>query len=641
MITFEIYDIETLNNLFTYTGYDYKNDKFYQFSICDWNNQCGELIDYLLKIKRVQIGFNNEAFDYHIIHELLLNKDLYVQMSGSHAANLLYQKAQEIIKEEKNKIIFDKDKFIHQIDLYKIWHFNNKAKSCSLKDIEIALNMHNVEEMPINHQKWCNEEDEECVLKYNKNDVIATYEFYKITLGKTENPLYKGKNKLDLRQKLNNKFNINCLNYNDIKIGEKLILKLYCDQTKKNINELKKKGGTVRSSVSLKDCIPNWANFESEEFNNLKNKIQNTVITDFENGFSDSILYHDIRLDYGMGGCHGCIKPGIYSINDTQLLVDQDVASLYPSLAVNLKLYPEQLGPEFSDIYNNNIVSVRLKEKLKSELEKDDVIIEGFKLAANGVFGKTGDEKSVLFDYLYFFKTTIAGQLFISLWIEKLSKAIPDIKFIQANTDGITYIINKDKLEIVNKITNELHDLTGLTIENNFYKKIIIRDVNNYLAIYENGKIKSKGCFEIDKEMHKDHSMRIVPIALREYFINNKPIVETIKNHKNIFDFCLRMKTRADCKGFYQYYKNGKLEYQLLPRTTRYYISKPSINSGVLLKNFSDNKKNSVNAGFMVTLFNKYEEKEINNYNIDYNFYIAETNKIINAIEDFQLNLFE
>ena len=141
--------------------------------------------------------------------------------------------------------------------------------------------------------------------------------------------------------------------------------------------------------------------------------------------------------------------------------------------------------------------------------------------------------------------------------------------------------------------------------------------------------------------MHKDHSMRIVPIALREYFINNKPIVETIKNHENIFDFCLRMKTRADCKGFYQYYKNGKLEYQLLPRTTRYYISKPSINSGVLLKNFSDNKKNSVNAGFMVTLFNKYEEKEINNYNIDYNFYIAETNKIINAIEDFQLNLFE
>lgn len=639
-LTYEIYDIETLNNLFTYTGFDCLTKEYVQFSICEWHNQCDELIYYLLNKKMIQIGFNNEGFDYLILHELLLNQELYSQMSGSTAANTLYQKAQQIIESEEKPKVFDKDKFIYQIDLFKIWHFDNKSRRTSLKDLEVVLNMPNVEEMPINHRKWCTPEDELVVLDYNKNDVLATYEFFKITLGKTENPLYKNKNLLDLRQNLKKKFNINCLNYSDVKLGEQLMLKLYCDLTNKKISDLKKSGGTNRNSVKLKDCIPSWANFNSKEFNSLKKKFEETVISNIEDDFSTSIIYNGIQLDYGLGGCHGCIKPGIYESNDMQLIVDQDVASLYPSIAIQLKIYPEHLGPEFYKIYDENIVSVRLKEKEKPKHERDNVIIEGFKKAANSIYGKSGDKYSPFYDILYKLKTTVAGQMFISLWIEKLTEAIPNIQFIQVNTDGITYKVDKNKLNIVNNITKELHEITGLTFEDSFYKKMIIKDVNSYLAVYQDDKIKAKGCFEIDKELHKDPSMRIVPIALKEYFINNKPVTETIKNHNNIFDFCLRLKTRADCKSLYQYYENHQIKYQLLPRTTRYYISVPSINSGTLLKKFSETKNNSVNIGYMVTLFNKYEEKEMKDYKIDYNFYISETNKIINAIEDFQLSLF-
>ena len=170
------------------------------------------------------------------------------------------------------------------------------------------------------------------------------------------------------------------------------------------------------------------------------------------------------------------------------------------------------------------------------------VIMEGYKLAANGIYGKSGEESSALYDPLYTMKTTIGGQMFLSLWTEKLVKAIPRIRFISHNTDGILYMLPRKDFDKAKAVGEEMSKLTGLYIEDNIYKKVIQRDVNNYIAVYddstpENEHLKLKGCFEIDKEFHKDPSMRIVPIALNEYYVNGKPISETIKNHKDIYDF--------------------------------------------------------------------------------------------------------
>lgn len=180
--------------------------------------------------------------------------------------------------------------------------------------------------------------------------------------------------------------------------------------------------------------------------------------------------------------------------------------------------------------------------------------------------------------------------------------------------------------------------ITGLYIEDNIYTKVVLRDVNNYLAVYESGDVKLKGCFEIDKEFHKDPSMRIVPIALKEYFVNGIPIEETILNHKNIYDFCLRLKTNSKSTPYYRYLnKERKIINQKLDRTTRYYISNTG---GVLIKQFSEDRESGVNVGYTVTLFNKFIEKPFKDYNINYNFYITEANKIKDAIIDKQLTLF-
>ena len=63
------------------------------------------------------------------------------------------------------------------------------------------------------------------------------------------------------------------------------------------------------------------------------------------------------------------------------------------------------------------------------------VLIEGYKLILNGVYGKSNENTSFLYDTLYTYKTTIAGQLFISMWAERMVKEVPGLTFIQINTN--------------------------------------------------------------------------------------------------------------------------------------------------------------------------------------------------------------
>lgn len=638
MIT-EVYDLESLSNLFTYTGYDVKEDKWYQFVICNWRNDTEELFKHLTERKMIMVGFNNEDYDYPLLHHFINHIEEYRHKSGQEVAQALYMKSQYLI-ENQFTAIADKNKYIRQLDLYRIWHYNNPARATSLKDLEIAMRMDNIQEMPLHHTHWCVEGDEVMILGYNKNDVLATYKFLLVTLGKTDNTLYKGKNKIKLRTNLTKKFKVNVMNLADVPIGEALMLNLYARAVGDDPYYLKKRGGTHRPEICLGDCIPSWCDITSKEFNKFVDELKRTVVYESNPEYSTSIIFHNIKFDLGLGGGHACCKAGVYKSDDKNIIVDFDVSSLYPSVARSLNIYPEHLGPEFMDLYSQ-FIDDRIIEKHKPKDERDNVLIEGYKLILNGTYGKSGEDKSFLYDPLYKYKTTIGGQCFICMWAERMVYACPELKFLQANTDGITIICPKDKLEAIRKVNKQLTRETTLVIEEAFYNKMVIRDVNNYLAEYsdstkDNEHIKLKGDFEIDKEFHKDPSMRIVPIALKNYFLYGTPMMDTIKADKDIYDFCLRLKTNSKSTPYFQYFDKEYNEVKniRLDRTTRYYISN---GGGILYKDFSG-KINGVNVGYSATLFNKFEEKE--DYNINYNFYLREANKIKDIIEDRQLSLF-
>ena len=636
----EIFDLECLANLFTYTGYQPKTNKWFQYVICPWRNDAKELYEHLTQENLYQVGFNNLAYDYPLEHHFLRHyPGEYELLDGYMLSQKLYSKSQYLIDQLFTEV---KKPLIKQIDLYKIWHYNNKARITSLKDLEIHMRMENIEEMPFHHAHWCKQGDEEQILEYNKNDVLATYKFLLVTLGKTDYPLYKGKNKLELRSSINKKFNVNVLNLGDVPMGEELMLQLYCRATGQNPYQLKKQGGTPRSSINLSECIPKWCKLESKEFNKFLDTLKNKVIKGDKGEFQYSVIFHGISFDFGLGGTHGCIESGVYNSDDKWIILDLDVSSLYPSIAKSLRLYPKHLGIEFINQYSG-FIDTRISEKHKPKEERDNVLIEGYKLVLNGAYGKSNEEKSFLYDPLYTFKTTIAGQLFISMWAERMAKVVPELKFIQINTDGITIMIPKDKLEEIRQVNNQLTKETTLVIEEAFYSKMVIRDVNNYLAVYndstkEHEHIKLKGDFEIDKEFHKDPSMRIVPLAIKDYFVYNIPIKDTIKNNRDIFNFCMRLKTNSKSTPYFKYLSNGQIEKKKLDRTTRYIVTN---SGGTIYKDFGDGRISGVNVGYSVSLFNKFEEKNWEDYDINYNFYIAEANKIKNPIVKKELNLFD
>lgn len=255
------------------------------------------------------------------------------------------------------------------------------------------------------------------------------------------------------------------------------------------------------------------------------------------------------------------------------------------------------------------------------------LISDTYKLALNGEYGNLINPYSWLYDPQAAMGITLNGQLFLSMLSERLTDA--GIKVDSLNTDGITCLIPKSKIDVYNNICKEWQELTGLELEFNEYKKVIRRDVNTYFAQFTNGKVKEKGDFLTKPVLGKGYDKPIISIALKEYFINNIPVEKTIKEHNNIYDFCMMQKVDKKFKVFW----NGKQQ----QRINRYYVSN---NGAYLYKQKPGGNLENMLKGFGVTVFNKFEKKEMKDYNINYNYYIAEAKKLIHEIEPNQLSLF-
>jgi len=613
-----VFDIETIINFFSYTAISTKTDEVKVFVIWKNRNDLEAMLDHLDNEAKGLIGFNSLSFDYPVIHEIMKKRKHFLKIDGDQAAREIYRIAQETINKEWSQVY---KPYLPQLDLFKVHHFDNHAKMTSLKKLEIALQMDNVEDMPHPH---CDEvetqEVADQILSYNLNDVIATKRFWQVSI-----------DKIKLRAGIRERYGIECMNYSDSKIGEELMLKMYCEHTGKEPKEVKPLR-TKRSVLRFADCIPDYIKFETDEFNELLDFLKGKEVSVMKDSFKYSFTYRNFIFDLGTGGIHGCAAPKVYVSDDEKMIIDADVASLYPSLAIVNNLYPEHLGADFPAIYENEIVKPRIAAKRRG----DKVMADGFKLSANSVYGKSNSEWSFLYDPLYTLKTTLAGQLSLCQLSEMLMIAIPELEMLQINTDGLTVIIPRGAEEKYREVCKKWEEITRLELEYVTYSKMVVRDVNNYLAISSEGKVKYKGAFKIHTEMikdgeyHKAFNQAIVPLALSKYYVEGIALEDTIREHKNIYDFCKTFNSQGGwvCESLLVDENGNESDHRTEQKNNRYYISV----KGRKFRKVSGDRKIDIEASNPVTIFNHFVEKPFDEYDVDYEYYINECYKIVDTI---------
>lgn len=542
------FDLETYENCFLYGAYVEELDQVFMFEISDRKNQKAELLQFLDHSRKggyINSGYNNLGFDYPIVHNLLLQPTSFTYTTAS-------QMAHQIIVKQERQNIWLRDRLIPQVDLMKLHHLDNMARRTSLKSLQFAMRSKSVEDLPF-ELRPLNNDEKDVLIQYCIHDVLETVKFRK-----------KSMHLIQMRQDLldSGMLTGDVLNYSDVKIGyEYLVKELGRTNCYRNGNPIQ----SIRYKVDLKDVILPKIHFMNEEFSEVIEKFKSlSWHRDDENHLSFSRKLNGFEYHFGIGGIHGSVESKYFEANDEYEIIDLDVTSLYPSIGIVNRFYPEHLGETFVDKY----ASLKVK---RLEHKKGTPLNAMFKLALNGAYGKSNDQYSAMYDPKYMLSITINGQLQL-LQLAELVSAVPGLEIIQINTDGITVKVPKDSKDWLEcyKVWWQQH--TGLELEEAHYQRLWIRDVNNYLGVHTNGKIKSKGAYwypetdsDYDGNWHKDMSGMVVQKAIRDVLIEGYNPEYVIRTMTDPYDFCMRYKTPKGANVF--------VGDKLCSKTVRYYVS--------------------------------------------------------------------
>jgi hypothetical protein len=466
-----VYDLETYPNVFTMAVEHAEHPLKWMFEISPWRNDSRQIIEFLNYLRSTNarmVGFNNLGFDYPILHTLY--------RMGQSDARTLYNKAQAIIlsQDEDEKwahMVKPDDRIVPQIDLYKIHHFDNKARATGLKALEFNMRMDNISDLPFPVGADLNREQIAVLKDYNQHDVSATKRF-----------LHESLDLIKFREELMFKHpGRDWLNFNDTKIG-KVYFEMKLEEAGVPCYSYGSEGRTPRQTprplIALKDAILPWVQFEQPEFNRVLAWLKAQVITETKGVFTDlSATVNGFTFVFGLGGIHGSVENEVIESDDEQVIVDLDVSSYYPNLAICNRFYPEHLGTEFCDIYKHLY-------EMRKQYPKGTAENAMLKLALNGTYGDSNNRFSVFYDPLFTMSITLNGQLLLCMLAEGLM-TIPGLRILQANTDGISVYLRRDQEWLLDSLSDHWSKQTGLTLEKNKYRIMAIADVNSYIVEYE------------------------------------------------------------------------------------------------------------------------------------------------------------
>ena len=667
-----IYDIESYPNYFRFSAVSEDGQEWHRFECSSRRNDIAALIAYLTQLRKKKyslVGFNNLGYDYPVVHSLWEVREKALKCrTGLPIADKAHRTTKEIFASDNSFEHVIHNPVVKQVDLYKIHHFDNKARSTGLKALMFNMRRETLQDLPFPPGTVLSEEQMDVVGEYNDHDVLATLDFYRAS-----------KPMIEFREALSEKYGMDFTNFNDTKIGKEYFIMRLEEEGIKCFDGSSPRQ-SKRDSIALGDVLFNYYDFKRPEFLAVVDWLKHKTITETKGVLTEipeedlrdvakyatmrtirkkvdkeakpsrelgwieevplkakkkgevqysywdhwkvadnlNVVVDGFRFDFGTGGIHGSLENTVVESDDVFAIVDADVASMYPNLAISNNVYPEHLSEEFCSIYKD----VYEQRKSYAKGTPENAML---KLALNGVYGDSNNQYSPFYDPKYTMSITINGQLSLCLLAEKLLN-IFGLTIIQVNTDGITVKIPRTQMPEYNKVCAAWQQQVGLELEFVEYSKMMIRDVNNYIAVDVKGKVKRKGAYQYEGlEWHKDSSNLVARKAAEAHMLHGVDIKEFIAGHQDIYDFALRVKVGKDSRLVLNTY--GVQEVQ--QNTCRYIVT---TEGGTLtkvmppLQGKTEERIMNIEDGWKVSICNDMRPLK---HPVNFDYYVKEAEKLV------------
>ncbi|OXE36621.1 MAG: hypothetical protein CGW95_06525 [Phenylobacterium zucineum] len=506
-----VYDLEIYQNYFLCA---FKNIETGNVRMFEMYEGCEFDIETVRKILRSStvIGFNSINFDLPIL-----------SMALSGADNEKLKKATNAIIENnlrswqlERRFNFKTVDYVDHIDLIEV-----APGMASLKIYGGRMHAPKMQDLPIEPDALISSGDRELLKSYCVNDLVATEMLY-----------CKLSPQIKLRTDMSAEYDIDLRSKSDAQIAEAVIKKEVGDIKGEEVVRPEIDAGTV-----FKYTPPKYIKFSSVELRDILQRLKDTEFVVQNSGKVEfpawmtklKVSIGGASYKMGIGGLHSQESTVSHHTDEQTLLVDRDVASYYPNIILSLGLRPRHMGDAFTKVYSGIV-----QRRLKAKRDGDKVTNEALKITINGSFGKFGSKWSVLYSPDLLIQTTITGQLALMMLIENLEDA--GIQVVSANTDGIVCKLLRSRYSELEDIFFEWETQTRFETEETRYRAIYSRDVNNFVAIKEDGGHKAKGVYA-PGSLAKTPSSVVCIDAVLAYLKTGAPVEDTIHSCWDITRF--------------------------------------------------------------------------------------------------------
>jgi hypothetical protein len=547
-------DCESFSNWFCVCAWDGATMRAIDSRSPTWRGEVRELIwnkDVAL------VGYNNFGYDNLLLKTILANAA--VQVFTPAQVNNVSRRivgSEGRMPDDLFKLQYANEPWAYTVDMYQL--LNKKG---SLKVWECHEHFPTVAESPVDFTAPLPLERADELIRYCENDVKATWMLFE-----------RYRHLHDLRTDIRAHYDVGPRVY---ALGDAGVTKLVAMADYK-----RRTGGWSTTARKAAEESPDnraraWPTtaivaasvaYRTAEFRDFLGHFRKQTLTGDKPGtnwtyahdaFAEPVSLGGKEYQIGVGGLHSVDPRGAFRATKDVGIYDVDVASYYPSLILTLGLYPKHIGPadlvSYRQIRDERVAAKRAGDKRKADV---------YKLVLNSKFGLLNEAHSPIRSIPSALKVTINGQLQLLMLIERFEQI--GARILSANTDGVTLMWHRDRLPLLDQQMREWEADTGHELERVEYTTYARRDVNSYVAVTTDGKVKTKGGFE-QRPLGGKRDERIVKHAAQEWLLKRTPIRQTIAASTDIRDFI-----------YYQQVKNGGEVYHgttRLGKIARWYAS--------------------------------------------------------------------